>query len=377
MTPLKPTTHYEERLEHDLELIRSKVKEMAQLDERALLDAIESFVKGNLTMAYSVILRDQFIDEKEKELDRLCLEFIVRQQPVARHLRFVYSTIKINLELERIGDYAESVARQVVKLNSLPHPDTENFVKLANTSVTMLRNAVEAFVAQSPDLARAAMESEDLTDALRREIDAGLMKLRETNQIPLEALTPLLTISRRFERVADQAKNICEEVLYVATGENMKHKGAEAFRVLFVDENNSCRSQMAEAIGNSLDHQNFVFASAGLSARPIDWRAVEFLGEKGIDIAHQASKSVEHVPNLDHYHVIIALAKEAKKIFPPPPTKTVALDWNVEDPSKRPGSLSEVRDAYEQTFQYINTHVRELVNALSVQNLNNTKQDQA
>ncbi len=337
---------------------------MAQLDERALLDALEAFVKGNLTLAYSVVLRDQHIDEKEKELDRLCIEFIVRQQPVATHLRFVYSTIKINLELERIGDYAESVARQVLKLNAQPQPLIERFVDLANTSVTMLRNAVEAFVQQNPDLAKSAMEMEDKTDALRRSIDSDLMRLRAEDKIPLESLTPLMTISRRFERVADQAKNICEEVLYVATGENLKHKGSEVLRVLFVDEANSCRSQMAEAIANSLDQDRFVFASAGLTAREIDWRTVEFLKEKGMEIPQHKSKSIDRIPNLDHYHVIIALAKEAEKVFPPPPNKTVGLDWNIEDPSTRPGSLAEVRDAYESTFQYINTHVRELVHAL-------------
>jgi len=73
---------------------------------------------------------------------------------------------------------------------------------------------------------------------------------------------------------------------------------------------------------------------------------------------------VSQILNLDHYHVIIALAKKAQSVFPPPPTKTVGLDWNVEDPSRLPGSLADVRDAYEQTFQYINTHVHELVQAL-------------
>lgn len=337
---------------------------MAQLAERALTDALKAFVDRNLTLAYSVILRDQFIDEKEKELDRLCLEFLVRNQPVAGHLRFVYSTIKINLELERIGDYAESIARQVLKLNSLPQPPTENFVQLANTSVTMLRNAIEAFVEQSPELARAAMQSEEVTDALRRDIDTDIARLREESKIPFEAVTPLMTVSRRFERVADQAKNICEEVLYVCTGEYMKHKGAEVFRVLFVDDSNSCLSQMAEAIAQSLHTYNLVFSSAGTVARSIDWRTVEFLTEKGFDISRETAKSLERIPNLDHYHVIIALSKDAKKVFPPPPTKTVGLDWTLPDPSTRPGSLGEVRGAYEDAFQFLNTHVRELVQAL-------------
>lgn len=360
---MKATSHFEERLEHDLQLIRSKVLEMSQLAERALNDALRAFVERNLTLAYSVILRDQYIDEKEKELDRLCLEFLVRQQPVAGHLRFVYSTIKINLELERIGDYAESIARQVLKVNSLTQLPTDSFVQLANTSVTMLRNSIEAFVEQSPELARAAMETEEKTDLLRREIDSDLIRLRAEDKIPLEALTPLMTISRRFERVADQAKNICEEVLYVCTGENIKHKGAEVFRVLFVDETNSCLSQMAETIAQSLDTTNFVFSSAGLVARSVDWRTVEFLNEKGFDISRQRSKGLEGIPNLDHYHVIIALSKEAKRVFPPAPTKTVGLDWNVPDPSSQPGSLAEVRPAYEEAFQFLSMHVRELVQA--------------
>jgi len=341
---------------------------MSQLAERALANALAAFVDRNLTLAYSVILRDQYIDEKEKELDRLCLEFLVRQQPVAGHLRFVYSTIKLNLELERIGDYAESIARQVLKLNNLAQPPTEAFTQLANTSITMLRNAIEAFVERSPELARAAMESEEKTDTLRRQIDADLMRLRAEDKIPLEALTPLMTISRRFERVADQAKNICEEVLYICTGEYMRHKGSEVFRILFVDDANSCRSLMAEAIANSLDVQNFVFSSAGVVARPMDWRTAEFLAEKGLELSPQAPKSVDRIPNLDHYHVVIALSKEARKVFPPPPTKTVGLEWTIEDPSTLPGSLAEVRPAYEATFHYLNTHVRELVHALAGDN---------
>lgn len=368
---LKALTHFEQRLERELQLIRSNVLQMAQLAERALNDALRAFVDSNLTLAYSVILRDQFIDEKEKELDRLCLEFLVREQPVAGHLRFVYSTIKVNLELERIGDYAESVARQVIKLNNLPQPPTEGIVQLANTSTAMLRNAVRAFVEQNAELARTTMATEDETDRLRREVDNALLKLREQDKITLESLTPLMTISRRFERVGDQAKNICEEVLYDCTGEYAKHKGTEVFRVLFVDENNSCRSQMAEAIANGLGQPHFVFASAGLEARAIDWRTVEFLREKGIDISRETPKSVDRIPNLDHYHVIIALANEAKKIFPAPPTKTVALNWHVDDPSTQPGSLADVRGAYEQTFQYISTHVRELVHALASGNEQN------
>src|SRR4029453_15183998 len=95
-------------------------------------------------------------------------------------------------------------------------------------------------------------------------INTALMQQRQEGKIPLEALTPLMTIARRFERVSDQAKNICQEVLYMCTGEYSKHKGSEVFRLLFVDEHNACRSLMAEAIGNALNQSKFMFASAGL-----------------------------------------------------------------------------------------------------------------
>jgi phosphate transport system protein len=362
---LKTTTHFEEHLQRDIEFIRTKVQAMAQLADRALRDSLKALVENNLTLAYSVILRDQYIDELEKELDRLCLEFLVRQQPVAGHLRFAYAAIKINLELERIGDYAESIARQVLKVTSLHGKlPLADFSALADVSIPMLRNAVKAFLQQDATLARESMAEEDKADLLRGQLDAKLMLLSQQNAIPLLALNPLQTIARRYERVADQAKNICEETLYMCTGEYMKHKGAEVLRVLFVDENNSCPSQMAEGVANQIKENGFVFSSAGLEARALDWRTVDFLKEKGIDISRNTPKSVSQIPNLDHYHVIIALATSAKKVFPPPPTKTVGLDWNVEDPSTRPGSLSDVREAYEQTFQYINTHVRELVQAL-------------
>src|SRR5512139_2037252 len=108
----------EESLERDIERIRQKIREMSALAERALRDCVETLKDGDRQRAYAVILRDQYIDELEKEIDRLCLEFLVRQQPVASLLRFAYGTIKVNLELERVGDYAESIARQVIKLGA-------------------------------------------------------------------------------------------------------------------------------------------------------------------------------------------------------------------------------------------------------------------
>ena len=358
-------THLEESLQRDIDRIRRKVTSMAELAGRALKDSLRALQERNRQVAYTVILRDQRIDELEKEIDRLCLEFIARQQPVAGPLRLAYATIKINLELERVGDYAESIARQVLKLMVMDvQVPTARYTEIADLSIPMLNDAVKSFVNQDAELARQTMAVEETVDVLKSRLTADLVQLLREDKIPLEALNPLMTIARRFERVSDQARNICTEVLYMCTGEYAKHPGTEAYRVLFVDEHNACRSQLAEAIGNSLQEPKFIFTSAGLDPQPLDATTVGFLKEKGIDISRHSSKAVEQVPNLEHYQIVIALAKEAQKAWPHPPTKIVCLDWNVPDPSKIQGTAAEVRAAYEETHRFLQAQLQDLVEAV-------------
>lgn len=359
------TSYFEESLQRGIDLIRSKVIEMGNLAERALQGSLQALIERNSKLAYSVILRDQYIDELEKELDRLCLEFLVRQQPVGAHLRFVFATIKINNEMERIGDYAESIARHFLRINTLePHPSYDKFIEIANIAIPMLRNALKAFVEQDVELARATTELEDKVDAIRNGIHEDLVHLREEGKLPLGMLAPLMIIASRFERVADQACNICEEVLFMCSGEYIKHKGGEVLRVLFVDDGNAGASQIAEGIANALNQSRFVFSSAGVSPRSVDPRAVRFMKDKGIDISRQTTKYLNQIPNFDHYQVIIALSKDAEVAFPPAPTKTVSIDWEVDDPAKVEGSGEEVRAAYEKAFKFLEIHIRDLVGAI-------------
>jgi len=357
--------HFEETLQRDSDRIRKKVREMAGLCGMALEGCLSALAEMNRQLAYSVIIRDQRIDELEKEIDRLCLEFIVRQQPVAGPLRFAYATIKINSELERVGDYAESMARQILQLSSMEvKVPIERFREISGIAIPMFHSAVEAFVTQDTALARKTMEAEEAVDRLRHDLNDEIVQLRQADSIPLEAISPLMTIVNRMERVADQAKSICQETLYMCTGQYVKHTGSEVFRVLFVDEHNASRGQMAEAIGVKLSQPKFVFTSAGLHKKPLDSRTMEFLTEHGFDVSHQSSKTVDQVPHFDHYQVIVALAKEAEVVFPPPPTKAVCLDWHVNDPSTAEGTPEEILAAYEETFRFLDAHVRDLVEAV-------------
>lgn len=360
-------THLEKSLERDIERIQGEVRQMSTYAELSLRDCVRAFVDNKRQLAYAVILRDQYIDEKEKAIDHLCLEFLVRQQPAGAHLRFAYSTIKINLELERVGDYAESVARQVVKLGKLPPPPEQLkdwIVEMADRAIPMLHDAVEAFVQQDPELAKKAMEAEPAVDALKRKFNAEVVNLVREQKIPPEGIAPLMTIGRRFERVGDQARNVCMEVLYMCTGEYAKHPDADTIRILFVDEHNSCRSQMAEAIANSLDVPGFAFASAGLEPGEIDQKTLDFLKDRGLDVTHLAPKFVYQVPDLDHFQVTVGLAHKVQTAFPRTPRKMVYVDWSLDDPSKVEGSTDEIKAAYESAYEHLSSHIRDLVEAV-------------
>jgi phosphate transport system protein len=363
------STHLEQSLQREIDRIREQLSAMAALAEQALSDCVKALQHANRQLAYSVILRDQRIDELEKETDRLCLEFLVRQQPVAGHLRFAYAAIKLNLELERIGDYAESIARHVLKLiDGKVEMPTGRFVEMANLSIPMLRDAVRAFLTQDAELARRTMGIEDTVDVLRSDVHAEILHSVQEGRVPVESLTPLATIAYRFERVSDQAKNICQDTLYMCTGQYAKHLGSEVFRLLFVDEHNSCRSQMAESIANSLQLDEFLFASAGLDPKPIDPNTLSFLKKKGHDVSHRTPKRIEQVPNVEHFHIIVGLAKSAQRALPPPPRKVVYIDWALNDPSTTKGPPEAIQAAYEEAYRFLETQIRDLIEAVVVDN---------
>ena len=358
-------SHLEAVLQHDIDLIRTKLLEMLALDEQALNRAFHAFLKRDRQLAYSVILRDQDVDAMDATLDQLCLEFIVRHQPAAGHLRFVYSASKIVNLLERCGDYAESIARQVLLLSSLHYEaPTDKFTEIANLAIPMLHNAVQAFVRSNADLARTTMATEPRVNQIRDSLTSDLLDWREQGRLPLEALTPLITIARRFERVSDQATNISEQALYFATGQYLRHLVREDFRVLFVDQANGCLSRIAEAVAAGFGAKRFSFESAGLTAGTVEPQTIRFLAEKGIDVSHQPSKSVEQVPNLGRVQVIVALCREAQRVLPQKPSKALGLEWLVPDPSQARGMPEEIAAEYEQAFQSLGTHIRDLVQAI-------------
>jgi phosphate transport system protein len=362
---LNTHSHLEESLQRDIEHLRAKIGDMAGLAERALRLSMQAFIENSRRLAYSVILRDQYIDELETEVDRMCLEFLLRHQPVGTHLRLAYATIHINRQLERIGDYAESIAKQVLLVSAT---DTrisyDRFVELSDLAQHMLRNAVRSFLREDSELARSTMAIEERANSLRTSINSELISLGQAGQLSPEALNPLMTIARRLERAADQAKNLCEEVLYLCTGEFIKHKKAEGFRLLFLDYTDACLGPMAEGVGKSLGLPRFAFESAGRAPQPIHPHTIQFMREKGVDLSGQTSKSLEQVPNWENFQLIIALDPRALDGLTLRSSKPIVLTWSIQDPLEVEGSAETRKAAFENAFQSIQSNLKDLAAAI-------------
>jgi len=349
-------------MEREIEQIKGAVLEMWDLVERALRDAVGAVVRGDRRLALSVILRDGLIDEQEQELNRRCLEFLVRQQPVALPLRLAYAAIRISQELERIGDHAESIARHAQRLatTEIVVPG-DRFREMEELTTAMLRDAVRSFVTEDPELARRTEEIEETVDNLKSDL---VQELRLAHP-RFESLDPLLQIGRRLERSSNLARDICHDVIYMCTGRPATHKAQGTVRILFVDEHNGSLSKMAEAIGESLGKSKVLFASAGLDPHSLDATTIAFMKQKGMDLSRTPARAVHAVSDLDQFQVVVALSGQVKRAFPPRPRKLVYLEWEHSPPDRAVGSPEAVCAAYEATYERLRADVHDLVDTIN------------
>ena len=360
MAPLDDLSELlDQQVQRDMSALRERVTHMGTLVTEALGEAVRALVERDRKLGFRVVLADQTIDALEGHIDRLCQEFMIRHLPVAAQLRFVVSVIKINSELERVGDYAESVARRAVDLATLPpHPSYPHMQQMAEISIRMLRQALEAFAEENAELASETLDLDREVNAAERAIHDQVYS--EQLRLDAESLHTLLTVADRFERVADRACNICEDVVYMCTGEVVRHLSREDQQVLFLSLHNGFRTQVAESIGRSLAPANLHFRSAGLNPRPLAELGLQVAARLGVDLSRQRPKPVDDAGKLDQFHLIVTFGREAEEVIARLPYKVIWLDWEILAPVGEP-----LEGWYAEIVDELRSKVADLVLALT------------
>jgi phosphate transport system protein len=356
--------HLEEKVQHDTDVLRRRLRRMADLVLNSLDDAVAAVANRDRRLAYQVVLQDNRVDVLERHIDRLCQEFLVRHMPVAGQLRFVVAVAKVNSELERIGDYAEAIARRAVTLSQYP-PVAEigQMVEMSKIAFQMLRQAVQAFLAGDSDLAMTTLGLDRQVDVMNDSVFKSLARVSEGEK-DLTARFAFVGLLQRVERVADRACNIAEEAIYVVRGQVQRHLPLQDIRVLFLCEQNACRSQMAEAIARQIAPAHFIFQSAGTQPAPLDPGAVAYMAKQGIDISRQRPKGLSDVGNVEEFNVVVTLSRTAEEQCPTVPYGAMELNWEISDPSKVSGTAEGIESAYENVYQELRAKITELVDGL-------------
>jgi len=361
------TSQLEERVRQDMERIREALRREAELTIQGVDTALKALASRDRRLAYAVMLGDNRIDVLEGHIDRLCQEFLVRHMPVAEQLRMIIAVMKVNGELERIGDYAEAIARRVVAMpSSAAMPSLEKVGEMGRLAYQILRQSVDAFAKGNTDLAMATLDLDNQVDQMNKGLHVDLAH-PEKAESDLSSRFLVLEILNRIERISDRAGNIAEETIYVVRGQTLRHLPRRDCRVLFLCDQNACRSQMAEAIAKKGAPPHFVFSSAGWDARPgspVDSGMQAFMGKKGFELAGAKPKSLAEIGSAEDYHVVVTLSQQAKEHCPPLAFDAIELDWEIPDPSKVKGSPEEMAAAYRGVHDELQTKIAELVESL-------------
>jgi len=215
-------------LQREIEGLKKEILSLGAMVELSVREATLAIETGDEVLARNVIEKDVKIDQKEVEVEESCLKILALYQPVAIDLRFIIAVLKINNDLERVGDLAVNIAERAAFLATQPKVSVSlDFAGMANKAQLMLKESLDALVNMSADLAREVCASDDEIDTMNRQMYLIVQDGIRQHPEQLESLIHLLSASRHLERIADHATNIAEDVIYMIEGEIVRHKTEE------------------------------------------------------------------------------------------------------------------------------------------------------
>ena len=219
------TRHFDDQLDE----LKARLLEMGGLAEERLRTALRALVARDQDALADVIAGDSRINDLQIEIDRRCYTLMALYQPVAVDLRTVVSALKINTDLERVGDFAVNISEAAQRY--LAHPPVKPLIdlpRMADLALKMLREALDAFVLQDVRLAQAVLTQDDWLDGLKNQIFRELLTYMLSDPRTIEPGIDLILISRHLERVGDHATNIAEDVIFIVEARDVRHRASLA-----------------------------------------------------------------------------------------------------------------------------------------------------
>jgi phosphate transport system protein len=216
----------------DLDSLKARLLAMGGLAEERVRESVRGLMDRDIAALDAVITGDQPINDLHMELDDRCFKLLALHQPMAADLRVIVAAVKINTDLERVGDLAVNIAEAGKRY--LQHPPVKPLIdipRMGELAQKMLRDSLDAFVRRDMPLAEAVLIADDTLDALKSQIFRELLTYMLQAPETIEPALDLILISRHLERIGDHATNVAEDVIFILSARDVRHHGSDSTRL--------------------------------------------------------------------------------------------------------------------------------------------------
>lgn len=211
--------------DQELAQLKEKLLFMSSLTEQSVAQALKAVIQRDDALAKKVDADDDVLDRLQVEVDERCIRLLALRQPLARDLRLITMAMKISTDLERIGDQAANIARRAAELNKEPElKPLVDIPRMAEICQGMIRDVLDAFVYEKPDLARQIIKRDEDVDRLNKQLQRELTSFMIEDPATITRALLLMRIARNLERIGDHATNIAEEIVYLYEALDIRHQ---------------------------------------------------------------------------------------------------------------------------------------------------------
>ncbi len=225
---MEPVERVTRHFQDELEQLKARLLEMGGLAEEHVRLAVQGLVKRDRPVLDRVLVADEAVNRLHLEVDNRCFKLLALYQPMAADLRTIVSAVKINADLERVGDLAVNIAEAARRYAG--HPPVKKLIDIplmADIAQTMLRDALDSFVRRDVDLAQHVLDEDDRLDALKTQVFRELLTYMLQDPTTIEPALDLILVSRHLERIGDHATNVAEDVIFIVSARDVRHHSVQ------------------------------------------------------------------------------------------------------------------------------------------------------